>query len=161
MLRFLNACGDSKTSGLSSFFVLLTNRCVHETLLWNAPENSPFLLILAPENFQQSQVPIPVFRRQSLDSLGLTVKGMQWAISSIVGMVAQWTHSLHNVPGGSRKRRKTQANLFVLPAPLPPLGRFSPAWDQPTSPGKLSSESRMGKESCRSLPMGLGVQQRR
>ena len=151
MLRFLNACGDSKTSGLSSFFVLLTNRCVHETLLWNAPENSPFFAdISTRENFQQSQVPIPVFRCQSLDSLGLTVKGMQRAISSIVGMVAQWTHSLHNVPGGSRKRRKTQANLFVLPAPLPPWGGSRQPGTSPPVPANSLPSLEWGKS-----PAGL------
>lgn len=57
------------------------------------------------------------------------------------------------------RKRKTRADLFVLPAPLRPRGSLPPGWDQPTSPGKLSFESRMGKESRRSLTMGLGVQQ--
>lgn len=46
------------------------------------------------------------------------------------------------------KGGNTQANLFVLPEPLAPWGTLlviPTGWDQPTSPGKLSSESRMRK----------------
>lgn len=56
------------------------------------------------------------------------------------------TLSTNNVAGGSRK---IPANLFVLPKPLSPgdphTGDPPQGWDQPTSPDKLSSESRMGK----------------
>lgn len=64
-------------------------------------------------------------------------------------------------PRWQQEKEENPSKLVRPPGSPTSLGRFSPAWDQPTSPGKLSSESRMGKESCRSLPMGLGVQQRR
>lgn len=69
--------------------------------------------------------------------------------SSEYGQYNGPTSSTSNVPDCSKKRTKTQANLFVLPAPLSPWG--TPAGDRPPAPGpatnhgKLSFESRVRK----------------
>lgn len=63
-------------------------------------------------------------------------------------------------PRWQQEKEENTSKLVRSPGAPTSLGQYPPGWDQPTSLGKLSSESRMGKESCRSLTMGSGVQQR-